>query len=75
VVIKGAISPDRAAVLQEKAHQWLRSFGTSLDFDNPDTWISENLPLQSKINTFHSYGVAHEKFMWEARMEPGVLAA
>jgi hypothetical protein len=31
--------------------------------------------VQSKINTFHSYGVAHEKFMWDARMEPGVIGA
>jgi hypothetical protein len=31
--------------------------------------------VQSKINTFSAYGVAHEKFMWDARMEPGVLSA
>lgn len=31
--------------------------------------------MQSKINTFHSYGVAHEKLMWDARIEPGVLSA
>ncbi|KAH7028758.1 uncharacterized protein B0I36DRAFT_324529 [Microdochium trichocladiopsis] len=42
---------------------------------DPATWTKANLPVQSKINTFHSYGVAHEKFMWDARMEPGVLDA
>ncbi|OKL58327.1 hypothetical protein UA08_06397 [Talaromyces atroroseus] len=27
------------------------------------------------VRLFHSYGVVHEKFMWDARMEPGVLDA
>ncbi|KAL2203590.1 phytanoyl-CoA dioxygenase [Sarocladium strictum] len=74
-VIKGAIPKDRAISLQQAAFDWLKSFGTALDFNNPDTWTTDNLPVQSKINTFHSYGVAHEKFMWDARMEPGVLGA
>jgi hypothetical protein len=74
-VVKGAISQARAAELRAEAHDWLQSFGTDLDFENPETWTSQNLPVQSKINTFHTYGVAHEKFMWDARMEPGVLGA
>ena len=41
----------------------------------PETWIKANLPVQSKINTFQSYSIAHERFMWEARMEPGVVNA
>jgi ectoine hydroxylase-related dioxygenase (phytanoyl-CoA dioxygenase family) len=72
-VVKGAIPRDRAIQYQTKAYDWLKSFDTPLDFNDPSTWIKENLPVQSKINTFHSYGVAHEKFMWDARMEQGVL--
>ena len=72
-VIKGAIPRDRAIAYQQKAYGWLQSFDTALDFNDPSTWVKENLPVQSKINTFHSYGVAHEKFMWDARMEDGVL--
>jgi len=53
----------------------LKSFDTELDLSNPDTWIKQNLPVQSTINTFSGYGVAHEKFMWDARMEPGVIDA
>jgi hypothetical protein len=75
VVVKNAIPHDRALAYQQKAFAWLKSFGTDLDFKNPETWVRKNLPVQSKINTFHSYGVAHERFMWEARMEPGVLDA
>ncbi|KAH8660092.1 phytanoyl-CoA dioxygenase [Xylariales sp. PMI_506] len=74
-VVKGAIPRDRAVQYQEKAYAWLKSFGTGLDFEEPTTWTKANLPVQSKINTFHSYCVAHEKFMWDARMEPGVLDA
>lgn len=29
----------------------------------------------NKVRMFHAYGVVHEKFMWNARMEPGVLDA
>ncbi|KAJ4315832.1 hypothetical protein N0V84_008166 [Fusarium piperis] len=72
-VVKGAIPRDRAIRYQQKAFDWLKSFGTALDIDNPETWKAENLPVQSKLNTFDNYCVVHEKFMWDARMEPGVV--
>lgn len=75
MVVKGAVPHNRAIELQQRAYAWLKSFGTDLDFDNPKTWTAKNLPVQTKINTFQTYAVAHEKFMWDARMEPGVLAA
>ncbi|KAF7718506.1 Phytanoyl-CoA dioxygenase [Penicillium ucsense] len=75
VVIKNAIAPARAKHYQQKALDWLTSFDTELDLNNPSTWTVDNLPFQSKVNTFNKYGVAHEKFMWDARMEPGVLEA
>jgi ectoine hydroxylase-related dioxygenase (phytanoyl-CoA dioxygenase family) len=74
-VVTNAIPRDRALSYQQRAFSWLRSFSSDLDLSNPSTWIAQNLPAQSKINTFHSYAVAHECFMWEARMEPGVLEA
>lgn len=74
-MVKNVIPHERAGAYQQKAFEWLKSFGTNLDISNPGTWTKENLPVQSKINTFHAYGVAHEKFMWDARMEPGVLDA
>ncbi|KAJ5578609.1 uncharacterized protein N7459_007573 [Penicillium hispanicum] len=75
-VIKGAIPRERALDYQRKARQWLKSFGnTELDYENPETWVAKNLPLQSTINTFSAYAIAHEKFMWDARMEPGVIDA
>lgn len=74
-VIKNAIPRERAVAYQAKAFEWLKSFDTPLDIKNPDTWVKENLPIQSKINTFHSYAVMHEKFIWDARQEPRVLDA
>lgn len=74
-VIKNAIDPEKARYYQQKALDWLKSFDTPLDFDDPSTWKAENLPVQSKINSFNGYSVVHERFMWEARMEPKILDA
>jgi hypothetical protein len=72
-VIKAAIPLERAGEYQQKALNWLKSFSPALDLKKPETWTKENLPVQSSINTFNTYGVVHEKFMWDTRMEPGVL--
>ncbi|KAH8748904.1 hypothetical protein F5883DRAFT_653025 [Diaporthe sp. PMI_573] len=74
-IVKGAIPNDRARQYQQRAFDWLRSFGTPLDINDPATWTAENLPVQTKLNTFDNYCVVHEKFMWDARMEPGVVDA
>jgi ectoine hydroxylase-related dioxygenase (phytanoyl-CoA dioxygenase family) len=74
-VLKNAIPKNRAVAYQQRALAWLSSFGTELDISKPETWIKSNLPIQSKINTFYGYSVAHEKFVWDARMESGVIEA
>jgi len=75
-VVKGAVPREQALRYQQRAFEWMKSFNNpELDFNNPETWIKANLPVSSTINTFNSYCVAHEKFMWDARMEPGVLEA
>ncbi|KAJ5356552.1 Phytanoyl-CoA dioxygenase [Penicillium concentricum] len=74
-IIKNAIDPERALEYQRKALDWLKSFNPALDLDDPSTWTTENMPVHSKINTFNGYCVTHEKFMWDARMEPKILDA
>jgi hypothetical protein len=75
-VIKGAIPHSRAVAYQEKALNWLTTQSTpTFSLDNRETWRVENLPVQTKINTFNAYGVSHEKFMWDARLEDGVVDA
>lgn len=41
----------------------------------PETFIKKNLPLSNGAGAYVWYCVAHEKFMWDARQEPGVLKA
>ncbi|KAK2731705.1 phytanoyl- dioxygenase [Colletotrichum kahawae] len=73
-VIPGVISHDKAVEYQNRAFSWLKSFDNpSLDLKSPSTWTPENLPFVSGINTFNHYGVVHEKFMWDIRLEPGVV--
>lgn len=73
VVIKNAISTEKAKSYQERALSWLKSFHSELDLSKPETWVKKNLPVLSHINTVDGYGIAHEKFMWDARMEPGII--
>lgn len=75
VVVKGAIDPQKAREYQQKAFEWLKAFDSSLNLDDPSTWRTANLPIQTKLNTYEHYGVVHEKFMWDVRQEPGVLEA
>lgn len=75
VVIKGAIESQKAKYYQEKAFEWLKSFDPTLNLDKPSTWKTADLPVQTILNTYENYGVVHERFMWEARMEPGVVEA
>ena len=74
-MVKGAVKPEKARYYQEKAFEWLKSFDPSLDLQDPSTWKGANLPVQTDKNTYENYGVVHERFMWEARMEPGVIDA
>ncbi|KAH7346888.1 phytanoyl-CoA dioxygenase [Rhexocercosporidium sp. MPI-PUGE-AT-0058] len=73
VVVRNVIPRERAIAYQQKAFDWISTLRPGFDVNNPDTWIKKNLPFVSEIHTFYTYGIAHEKFMWNARMEPGVL--
>ncbi|KAF9872471.1 phytanoyl-CoA dioxygenase [Colletotrichum karsti] len=73
-VIPSVIPREKAIQYQGRALDWLQSFNNpSLDLKKPSTWTPENLPFISGINTFNHYGVVHEKFMWDIRLEPGVI--
>ncbi|KIW23901.1 uncharacterized protein PV07_12063 [Cladophialophora immunda] len=74
-VVKGAVPPERAQYYQQKAIEWLQTFDPALDPNDPSTWKKEKLPVQTERNTYEHYSVVHEKFMWEARQEPGVVDA
>lgn len=69
-VIPSVINREAAKSYQTRAFEWLKSLDNpDLDFTNPSTWTPENLPSISAINTFNHYGVVHERFMWDLRLE------
>jgi hypothetical protein len=73
-VVPGVLSKSKAAQYQKSAFEWSKSFGNSaLDLSKPETWTQANLPVVSGINTFNHYGVAHEKFMWDIRLEKSII--
>ncbi|KAG7706865.1 hypothetical protein KL914_002749 [Ogataea haglerorum] len=74
-VVKNAVPRERAQQYQQEAFKWLGRFSDKFDIRNPDTWTRGNLPPMSNTNIFKSHCVSHEKFMWDARLEPGVIKA
>ena len=75
-VVPSVITFEEAKSYQSRAFTWLRSLDNPrLDLTDPSTWTLENLPSISAINTFNHYGVVHEKFMWDLRLEPKVRDA
>lgn len=73
-VIPSVIPRDKAIEYQKRAFDWLKSFDNpSLDLDDPSTWTPDNLPFVSGINTLNHYGVVHERFMWDIRLESSVV--
>ncbi|KAL4891256.1 hypothetical protein BDV59DRAFT_194451 [Aspergillus ambiguus] len=73
VVIKGAISPEKAQKYRGKALEWLTSFNKGLDLNDRSTWTQEHLPQSFKAGMYLNYCAAHEKYVWDARQEPGVI--
>ncbi|KAL4874496.1 hypothetical protein BJY04DRAFT_225907 [Aspergillus karnatakaensis] len=72
-VFKEAIPKEKAThYYQRKAFQWLESFNNGFKLDDRNTWTNEHLPRQFK-NMYINYCAGHERFMWDARVEPGVI--
>ena len=73
-VIPSVIAREEAEKYQQAALDWLKSFDNpELDLSDPSTWTPSNLPFISEINTCNHYGVVHERFMWDIRLEPRVI--
>lgn len=72
-IVKGVITPERAAYYREKQIEWLQSFGLGFDPKDESTWTQAHLPVAFKGGMYFGYGSNHEKYVWEARMEPKVI--
>ncbi|KAK8223776.1 hypothetical protein HDK77DRAFT_44631 [Phyllosticta capitalensis] len=72
-VVKNVISPERAAYYRQKQIEWLQSFNRGFDPNDESTWTQDHLPVNFKGGMYFAYSSTHEKFVWESRMEPGVI--
>ncbi|KAL1310596.1 hypothetical protein AAFC00_000871 [Neodothiora populina] len=87
-IIKSAITPEQAEEYRSRTWSHLENFPSlsnasssspsaappAFKISEPETWTANNLPFQSKINTFSSYCIPHERFVWDLRLEPSIIA-
>ncbi|CBF78811.1 uncharacterized protein ANIA_07227 [Aspergillus nidulans FGSC A4] len=74
-VVKGAIPRERALKYADEMHSWLEGFNLGYDRNDPSTVHKDRLPLINEKGMCMHYSVAHEKFVWDVRSEPGVVEA
>jgi hypothetical protein len=72
VVIPGVITKEKAASYASDFWQWLESFGTGIDRQDPKTWTSKNWPTNYH-GIFHHFNIGHEQFVWNIRCEEKVI--
>jgi len=72
-VVKGVVTPERAAYYRQKQVEWLQSFGLGFDPNDESTWTQDHLPVAFKGGMYFGYASNHEKYVWEARTEPKVV--
>ncbi|KAF7540418.1 hypothetical protein G7054_g1314 [Neopestalotiopsis clavispora] len=75
VVLKGVVPTERAQHYLDSIFSWLETFPYGFKKDDPSTWGPEHLPAHVKSGMYHGYSVSHEKFFWDARLEPSIIDA
>ncbi|KOC15069.1 hypothetical protein AFLA70_41g004500 [Aspergillus flavus AF70] len=75
VVLKNVVPKERALYYRQKMLDWLGSFDNGFNINDRSTWTEENLPWSFKNGMYLNYCAAHEKYVWDAKQEPGVLDA
>ncbi|KAG9194362.1 hypothetical protein G6011_04397 [Alternaria panax] len=63
VIMKGAISPERAECYKQKQIECLQSFGPGFDPNAESTWTQEHVPVSFKGGMYFAYSSTHEKFV------------
>ncbi|KAG9600568.1 hypothetical protein KCU77_g13153, partial [Aureobasidium melanogenum] len=74
-VVKHAVPKERCQYYIEQMFDWLERFPFGFDRNDKSTWTEKHLPTHMKGGMYHGYRVQHEKFVWEARQEAGVIDA
>ncbi|GAA5842214.1 hypothetical protein JCM11251_000130 [Rhodosporidiobolus azoricus] len=68
-VVRGVLTPERASEYVAAAYKWASQFGWSAE--DRSTWKSAHLPA-GKAGVVSNYAAAHERWVWDARMEPKI---
>ncbi|CCH46764.1 hypothetical protein BN7_6363 [Wickerhamomyces ciferrii] len=71
VVVKNAISKEKAQDYQNQIFDWLRSFNKGWKLDDESTWNDNHLPDHHWNNIYSKHSTCHEKFFWDIRLDPG----
>jgi hypothetical protein len=58
-VVKGVVTPERAAYYRQKQVEWLQSFGLGFDPNGESTWTQEHLPVAFKSGLRGLQGYIH----------------
>lgn len=72
-VAPGVLSKERCDYYIDSLYSWLETFPYGFDRNDPSTHNPEHLPANMKGGMYHGYACQHEKFVWEARLEPKII--
>ncbi|KAJ5721730.1 uncharacterized protein N7483_009664 [Penicillium malachiteum] len=73
IVVKWEIPRERAVQYRERAMDWFQKFDFGFDINDKSKWTEDHLPVTMNAGMIMGYCVTHEKWVWEARCEPGVI--
>jgi hypothetical protein len=73
VVVKGVVTPEKAAEYAEKGEEWLEGFKLGYQRDDPSTWDVKKLPRHNRGGLYSQYSFAHSQFVWDAKAEPKIV--
>lgn len=74
-VVKGAVPKERAEKCVDDMYSYLEGHNLGYDRNDTSTIHKDKLPVINEKGMCMSYGVPHEKFVWDIRSEPGVIGA
>ncbi|GFZ51910.1 hypothetical protein JCM24511_09680 [Saitozyma sp. JCM 24511] len=73
VVVKGVVTPEKAAEYAQKGEEWLEGFKLGYKRDDPSTWDVKKLPKHNRGGLYSQYSFAHSQFVWDAKAEPKIV--
>jgi len=72
-IVKGVVPKERCDHFYSGMWDFMARFGTGIDRNLRETWSDANWPAALHGGLMHNHGVGHEQFVWDARLEEGVI--